>query len=39
MEIIFKVEELKLPDDPCDPRPDYNFYVCVRKSVSNQVPK
>ena len=32
-----KVEELDLPEDPCNPRPDYNFYVCVRNAISNQV--
>ena len=35
--IMTEVEELDLPEDPCNPDPDYNFQACVRESLSSQV--
>ena len=34
---VTKVEELDVPEDPCNSSQDYNFYACVRAAVSNQV--
>ena len=31
------MEELDLPEDPCNTDPDYNFQACVRESLSSQV--
>ena len=35
--ILTEVEELDLPEDPCNTDPDYNFQACVRESLSSQV--
>ena len=35
--MLTEVEELDLPEDPCNPDPDYNFQACVRGSFSSQV--
>jgi hypothetical protein len=32
-----EVEELDLPEDPCNPDRDYNFQACIKKSLSRQV--
>ena len=32
-----EVEELDVPDDPCNSDPDYNFQACVKESLSSQV--
>ena len=34
---LTEVEELDLPEDPCNTDPDYNFQACVRESLSSQV--
>ena len=34
---VTKVEELDIPEDPCNSSQDYNFYACVRAAVSSQV--
>jgi hypothetical protein len=31
------VEELDLPEDPCNPDRDYNFQACIKESLSRQV--
>jgi hypothetical protein len=35
--IATEVEELNLPEDPCNPDPDYNFQTCFKESLSRQV--
>ena len=35
---ISKVQELNLPEDPCNPDPDYNFFTCVQKNTTEKVP-
>ena len=32
-----EVNELNLPEDPCDAEADTNFHSCIRRSVSDQV--
>ena len=32
-----EVEELDVPDDPCNSDPDYNFQACVKGSLSSKV--
>ena len=34
---LTEVEELDLPEDPCNVDPDYNFQACVKRSLSIQV--
>ena len=34
---ISKVQELNLPEDPCNPDPDYNFFTCVQKNTTEKV--
>ena len=34
---LTEVKELDLPDDPCNPDPDYKFQTCVKESLSSQV--
>ena len=34
---LTEVEELDLPEDPCNPDPSYSFQACVRRSLSSQV--
>ena len=34
---LTEVEELDLPEDPCNVDPDYNFRACVKQSLSSQV--
>ena len=34
---LTEVEELDLPEDPCNADPDYNFQACVKQSLSSQV--
>ena len=31
------MEELDLPEDPCNPHPGYNFYTCVQKHAIKKV--
>ena len=33
----WKVEELDLPEDPCNPDPGYSFYACVQKNTIKTV--
>jgi hypothetical protein len=35
--IVTEVEELDLPEDPCNLDPDYNFQTCFKQSLSSQV--
>ena len=35
--VLTEVEELDLPEDPCNPDPDYNFQTCFKQSLSGQV--
>ena len=35
--IMTEVEELDLPQDPCNADPNYNFQACIKKSQSSQV--
>ena len=35
--ILTEVEELDLPEDPCNTDPNYNFQACIRESLSSQV--
>ena len=32
-----EVNELNIPEDPCDAEPETNFHSCIRRSVSEQV--
>ena len=32
-----EVNELNIPEDPCDAEPETNFHSCIRRSVSDQV--
>ena len=32
-----KVEELDLPEDPCNPDPEYSFYTCLQKNTVKMV--
>ena len=32
-----KVEELNLPEDPCNPDPEYSFYTCLQKNTVKMV--
>ena len=32
-----KVDELDLPEDPCNPDPGYSFYTCVQKNTIKTV--
>ena len=34
---LTEVEELDLPEDPCNTDPDYNFQACIKESLSSQV--
>ena len=34
---LTEVEELNLPEDPCNTDPGYNFQTCVKESLSSQV--
>ena len=34
---LTEVNELNVPSDPCNPNLDYNFRICLKKSVSEQV--
>ena len=34
---LTEVEELDLPEDPCNGDPGYNFQACVKRSLSSQV--
>ena len=35
--IVTDVEELDLPEDPCNPDHDYNYQTCFKQSLSRQV--
>ena len=35
--IVTDVKELNLPEDPCNPAPDYNYQTCFKLSLSRQV--
>ena len=35
--IMTEVQELDLPEDPCNTDPDYNFQACIKKSQSSLV--
>ena len=35
--VLTEVEELDLPEDPCNTDPDYNFRACVSNSLSRRV--
>ena len=35
--IMTEVEELDLPDDPCNLEPSYSFQACIKESLSSQV--
>ena len=35
--IMTEVEEVDLPEDPCNTDPDYNFQACFKNSLSSQV--
>ena len=37
--ICLKVEELDLPEDPCNLDPGYDFYTCVQKNIIKKVPE
>ena len=34
---LTEVEELDVPEDPCNTDPDYNFDACIKESLSRQV--
>ena len=34
---LTEMNELNVPYDPCNPEPNYNFQMCLKKSVSEQV--
>ena len=34
---VTNMEELNVPDDPCNPDSSYNFQSCVRQSISSKV--
>ena len=34
---LTEMNELNVPNDPCNPNPHYNFRTCVKQSVSKQV--
>ena len=34
---LTEVEELDVPEDPCNTDPDYSFQACVRKSLSSEL--
>ena len=34
---LTEMNELNVPYDPCNPDPNYNFQMCLKKSVSEQV--
>jgi hypothetical protein len=33
---LTEMEELDIPEDPCNPDPDYNFQACIKESLSRQ---
>ena len=35
--VLTEVEELNLPEDPCDAQPFYNFNACIKESLSRRV--
>jgi hypothetical protein len=35
--IVTEMNELDLPEDPCNPDPGYNFQTCLKQSLSRQV--
>ena len=34
---LTEVEELNVPDDPCNEDPDYNYRECIKESFSRRV--
>ena len=37
--VAHKVNELDLPEDPCNPDPEYNFFTCGQKNTTKEVYK
>jgi hypothetical protein len=33
---LTEVEELNLPEDPCNPDRDYNFHACIKETISSR---
>ena len=34
---LTEVEELNVPDDPCNEDPDYNFRKCIKESITKKI--